>query len=391
MNAHVPFIRYRDRPVSIDEGSREVWLPHETGVSLTTRDHPEEYKRVSMADLMTETNYLNPDVEFIAEINTPESFQTFAEVLNTGHGVIGTTHAADVETLINRVVEQDVPTYLLDEVDALVFPRHVGGERYVGEVVEFVDEDRFRELERDREDGRCGVVRNGPATVYWNSVAHRRTDGSYAFAYDHPDLGDDERRSRTAVFESVAGATDQQVEAVEADFRRKHRYVRYLEREGIADGDALFEFLADLRTDEAATVERIQRHTDPDTATATSPGDGAVELPDRDPEREFVAAEDSEADSEGTDDIGGAEPVDQIGDTEPAGDGRNDAEPDGDVDCDADGSDDVVTDDSEAADGDIAGSGEAEDPPAHDRRQPDGGQPTGHGEPAGQGDGADGD
>jgi type IV secretory pathway ATPase VirB11/archaellum biosynthesis ATPase len=69
MNAHVPFIRYRDRPVSIDEGSREVWLPHETGVSLTTRDHPEEYKRVSMADLMTETNYLNPDVEFIAENN----------------------------------------------------------------------------------------------------------------------------------------------------------------------------------------------------------------------------------------------------------------------------------------------------------------------------------
>jgi len=84
LNAHVPFISYRHRPVSIDEGSREVWIPHETGVSLTTRDHPEEYKRVSMADLMTETNYLNPDVEFIAEINTPESFQTFAEVLNTG-------------------------------------------------------------------------------------------------------------------------------------------------------------------------------------------------------------------------------------------------------------------------------------------------------------------
>nr|WP_274324097.1 ATPase, T2SS/T4P/T4SS family [Halosimplex aquaticum] len=117
----MPFISFRDRPVSIDEGSREVWLPHETGVSLTTRDHQDEYKRVTMTDLMTETNYLNPDVELIAEINTPESFETFAEVLNTGHGVIGTTHAADVETLVNRVVEQNVPTYLLDEIDLVVF------------------------------------------------------------------------------------------------------------------------------------------------------------------------------------------------------------------------------------------------------------------------------
>jgi type IV secretory pathway ATPase VirB11/archaellum biosynthesis ATPase len=43
----MPFVPYDDRPVSIDEGSREVRLPHETGVSLTTRDHESEYKRVS--------------------------------------------------------------------------------------------------------------------------------------------------------------------------------------------------------------------------------------------------------------------------------------------------------------------------------------------------------
>jgi len=39
---------------------------------------------VTMADLMTESNYLNPDTEVIAEINTPESFETFAETVNTG-------------------------------------------------------------------------------------------------------------------------------------------------------------------------------------------------------------------------------------------------------------------------------------------------------------------
>jgi len=257
MNAHMPFVSFRDRPVSIDEGSREVWLPHETGVSLTTREHQDEYKRVTMADLMTETNYLNPDVELIAEINTPASFETFAEVLNTGHGVIGTTHAADVETLVNRIVEQNVPTYLLDEIDLLVFPRNVDGERYVAEVVEFIGEERFREFDRDEEA--CGVVRKGETTVYWNAVARRTHDGEYDLAYAHPAVGDDERRVETDVFDRLAELTDQPVEDIESDFHRKHRYVEYLQRDGVTDGDELFSLLADLETDEAATVERIKQ------------------------------------------------------------------------------------------------------------------------------------
>ncbi len=60
MNAHMPFVPFDDRPISMDEGSREVRLPHETGISLTTRDHENEFKAVTMADLMTEANYLNP-------------------------------------------------------------------------------------------------------------------------------------------------------------------------------------------------------------------------------------------------------------------------------------------------------------------------------------------
>jgi len=69
------FIPYRDRPIFINEGSREVRSPHETDVSLTTRDHESDYKRVTIADLMTGCNYLNPDVGVIAEINTPASFE----------------------------------------------------------------------------------------------------------------------------------------------------------------------------------------------------------------------------------------------------------------------------------------------------------------------------
>ncbi|MFB6123061.1 MAG: ATPase, T2SS/T4P/T4SS family, partial [Haloferacaceae archaeon] len=260
-NAHMPFVPYDDRPVSIDEGSREVRLPHETGISLTTRDHENEYKRVSMAKLMTETNYLNPDVEVIAEINTPASFETFGETLNTGHGVIGTTHAENVDTLINRVIEQGLPPYLLREIDLVVFPHHVDGDRYVSEAVELLSASEYEAL--DDRDGtgrlRSGVVEKGGRTLYWNSVAERDTDGTFRLDYDHPQLDDDRRALGFHLFRRIADRTDRDVEAVESEFHRKHRYVRYLVREDVTDFDRLFGFISDLRTDEAATVERVRR------------------------------------------------------------------------------------------------------------------------------------
>jgi len=209
---------------------------------------------------MTECNYLNPDVEVIAEINTPASFATFAETLNTGHGVIGTTHAEDVETLVNRVIEQGLPAYVLDELDLVVFPRHVDGDRYVGEMIEFVSESEFRELDGDR----CGAVRKDGTTIYWNTVAYRHHDGTFRFDYAHPQLGDDERSVGLRFFHQLAASTDRSVEAVEAEFHRKYRYVQYLERESVTDFEELFGFLADLQTNEAATVERASHRLEAD-------------------------------------------------------------------------------------------------------------------------------
>jgi len=281
MNAHMPFIPYDHRPISIDEGSREVYLPHETGVSLSTRDHENEYKRVSMADLMTEANYLNPDVEVIAEVNTPESFETFAEVLNTGHGVVGTTHAEDIETLVNRVVEQGLPVYLLRELDLVVFPRRVDGERYVGSVVELLSADAYDELPPS---ARTGVVEKDGTTLYYNTVLWREPDGSFGMAYDHPDLGGDNaatdgetHRRALRVFHRLAEATDSDPAAIEREFRRKRGYVEYLLREGVTDVSQLFGFLSDLRTDEAATVERVRRRQAREPATeASTPEDRPV-------------------------------------------------------------------------------------------------------------------
>jgi type IV secretory pathway ATPase VirB11/archaellum biosynthesis ATPase len=260
MNSHMPFIPYRDRPISIDEGSREVRLPHETGVSLTTRDHESDYKRVTMADLMTECNYLNPDVEIIAEINTPASFQTFAESLNTGHGIIGTTHAEDVEKLVNRVVEQGLPPYLLRELDLVVFPRRVDGERYVGEVVELLTESEYADLDTER--ARCGAIEKDETTVYWNTVARRDTEGNFEIAYDTAELGAGNEAARFRFFDRLAERTDRTAAEVETEFQRKHQYVQYMVQEGMSDFDELFEFLADLRNDEAATVERVKREVE---------------------------------------------------------------------------------------------------------------------------------
>ncbi|WP_338741176.1 hypothetical protein [Haloplanus salilacus] len=49
------------------------------------------------------------------------------------------------------------------------------------------------------------------------------------------------------------------------------RSVRYLVKEGVADVDDLFGFVSDLRTDEAATVERARSETG--SASASGPAE----------------------------------------------------------------------------------------------------------------------
>ncbi len=254
MNAHMPFIKYDDRPVSIDEGSREVSLPHETGVSLTTREHQDEFKNVSMADLMTEVNYLNPDTEVIGEINTAESFETFSEVLQTGHGVLGTTHADGIEKLVNRTMEKGLSPYLLLEIDVIIFTQYTDGDRYVGSVIELLSEQEANDAQRSIE-----TIEKGDVTIHYNRILDRTPTGEWDFAYHHPKLGDPTVKHELCVLERLAEKTNRSLESVEIEFHRKHRYAKYLVREEVTDMETLFGFLSDLRTNEAATIGRIQR------------------------------------------------------------------------------------------------------------------------------------
>ncbi|MFC6960584.1 type II/IV secretion system ATPase subunit [Halocatena marina] len=250
MNAHIPFIPHDARPISIDEGSREVRLPHETGVSLRTRDHQETRKQMTMADLMVEANYLNPDVEVIAEINTPESFATFGEIMSTGHGIIGTTHAETMERLVNRVIEQGLPSYLLSEIDLVIFPRYVDGKRYVGEVVEIVSEP-------DGVD--TTTIRREDTTIHYNTILKRTPDGDFTFAYDES-ASDDSETASIRLFERLAERTDYQTEDIESSFDRKHRYVEHLIEEDVTDIDDLFGFLTSFRKTNSTTIGRERQN-----------------------------------------------------------------------------------------------------------------------------------
>lgn len=286
LNAHLPFIEFDKRPVAIDEGAREVTLPHETGVALSASggESAEPGAGRSMAHLIEECNYLNPDVEIIGELNSTDSFASFGTALSTGHGIVGTTHADDVETFVHRVVEQGLAPHHLTEIDMVVFARHFEGQRYVGQVIEFLETNAF--------EGRGGQLKIDDTTIDWNVILERDRLGNVEFAYAHPRLaatntadgsggriGDrleesafdrtevtpsttpqsgDGPACATRVFHRIADRTDRPVRAVEAEYHRKVRYVRYLVEQDVTDFESLFSFLADLQSDEAATVERIR-------------------------------------------------------------------------------------------------------------------------------------
>ena len=264
MNAHMPFIPADQRPITIDEGSREVFLPHETGVALTTREDASRSKQVTMAELMTEANYLNPDVEVIAEVNTPASFRTFAEVLNTGHGVVGTTHADDIGALVNRVIEQGVPPYLLGEIDLVVFPKRVGSHRYVGSAVEVLGREAADALPGE---ARTTTIRKDGSTLYTNEIFWRGADGAPRLAYDHPDLtgcsaaaGRREFRAM-GIFEAIARRVDRPPMTVETEFRRKLETVMALTDAAIGDMPTLIDLVGAHRIDAAAAQRQIRRLT----------------------------------------------------------------------------------------------------------------------------------
>jgi len=252
LNAHTPFIAYEARPVSIDEGSREIRLPHETGVSLTADTRRDG--GASMADLVAATERLNPDVEVLGEIGDAGSFNRFGDVLGTGRGVLGTVNVGSIGTFLNRALDEGVPAYALPAIDLVVRLERVGGDRRVAAVYEVLTEGAAERL-----DTETGLVERDGETIHYNRVLQRDADGDWAFAHRHPKLGDPAASTPMLVFDRIAASTGRSAADVETEFHRKREYVEYLVREGVSGVEELFGFLSDLRTDEAATIARIRR------------------------------------------------------------------------------------------------------------------------------------
>jgi hypothetical protein len=103
------------------------------------------------------------------------------------------------------------------------------------------------------------VVEKQGMEVYWNSVAWRTESGDFGFAADPPTADEADAAHGLHTFDRIAELTDRPTAAVEREFDRKHRYVKHMVREDIDEFDRLFDLLADLRTNEAATVERLRR------------------------------------------------------------------------------------------------------------------------------------
>jgi hypothetical protein len=145
----------------------------------------------------------------------------------------------------------------------VVFPKHSAGERYVGDVIEFLSQTEYRSLDRAGEAGReHGIIEKDGTEIYWNQVARRTHDGSFECLFgpgsESGDVVASTAGERTRVFHRLARSTDRPTEQVEREFERKRRYVRHLVQEGYDDFEELFRFIADLRANEAATVERVQ-------------------------------------------------------------------------------------------------------------------------------------
>lgn len=231
VEALAPFIPYGDRPVTVAGGTRTITLPHETGVDLSpSGGEPSTQARSGrLGDLA-------PDVTVLTALDGATAHRHLADAVAAGRGVLASTSADGIETFAHRAVANGVPLRIVGALDLLVVLNAAGGRRRVAAV----------ELPSSvAGDDARPIVEGEAATLYATGLPHE--DG---------DLDVD------PFVAALADSTDASADELRADYRRRRHYVRYLVETDRSDVDELFSFLADLRTDEAATVERIHRVLD---------------------------------------------------------------------------------------------------------------------------------
>jgi len=129
LNALAVFIRPNNKIVSIED-TAEVVLPHPNWVRELTRDTGKQESSVTMFDLLRAALRQRPNYIIVGEIRGAEGNIAF-QAMQTGHPVLSTFHAANLERLLQRLTNPpiSVPKTNLDSLNIAWFQSSVYDKR----------------------------------------------------------------------------------------------------------------------------------------------------------------------------------------------------------------------------------------------------------------------
>jgi len=152
LNALSLFLPSTFKIVSVED-TREINLPHENWIAGTTRQgfstgsEEKTTKDIDMFDLMRAALRQRPRVIIVGEVRGKEAYTLF-QAMATGHLSYSTMHAADINTLIQRLENPPIslPRTLMTSLDIVAFLttfQHRDGslERRVNSVTEIIKQD----------------------------------------------------------------------------------------------------------------------------------------------------------------------------------------------------------------------------------------------------------
>lgn len=236
LGAHAPFIPATERPVAIGPGATQLDLPQETALALPRERDDDTAPRWTTR---IERDALHPDVAVVSELNSPGELERLGTILASGRQVLAAGRIATRSLFATSLERAEIGHQIRAGVDLVVELEPPGSEAVATGWLPVEPE--------AAEPGPNGRTRADSGEVAWEHL-FEPTD-------DEPSLSarfvDALPRSRSA--------SDRPLESA---FSRRKQYVEYLLSAGETDRESLMSFLADLRTDETATIERIRDRTD---------------------------------------------------------------------------------------------------------------------------------
>ncbi|MFB6266845.1 MAG: secretion system protein [Halodesulfurarchaeum sp.] len=237
---HLPFLPATRRTVAFGRTGAVLDLPHETGLTVVEpgSNTSEDGEANPPGD------GLNADVVVIPELAGEQAFVRLEEHLTAGRGVFAAARIADRTVLARLAAERGIPPALFATIDLLVQLPPSGSTAEPTLWSPTIDVDGSRETGRtDRSADRAGGT-----ILRWQRI--------------EPSGDETDAAGVEQVLPEGSGDTTAGGEQIDGGFERRRRYVEFQRREGMSDRASLLSFLADLRSDEAATVERIKRVLD---------------------------------------------------------------------------------------------------------------------------------